>query len=209
MESVEVVIKIPEEARARLAFGVIYTQDMQAVCDALSEGIILPEEHGDLVDRKKIFEHGNSKGFCDWYEELKYAKPIIKADKEAEKEKPNTIQQTMDFFKNLYLQNKNEIDKVAKEYEQYKADDILPQCMQMPLKTYEVWMEGYSCTGQSKQHEFIGAVKAESFEKACEIAVKQWCKSVADFDKYYDAKTQTFWGCKCYDNESDAAKGFG
>ena len=77
------------------------------------------------------------------------------------------------------------------------------------LHEYEVWMEGYNCTGQSKQHEFIGAVRAESFEKACEIAVKQWCKSVADFDKYYDAKTQTFWGCKCYDNENDAAKGFG
>lgn len=123
--------------------------------------------------------------------------------------KSNLKEQTMDFLKDLYLNNKEEIDRVAKEYEQYKADVLLPQCMQMPLKTYEVWMEGYNCTGQSKQHEFIGAVKAESFEKACEIAVKQWCKSVADFDKYYDAKTQTFWGCKCYDNESDAAKGFG
>ena len=86
MKMVEVVIKIPEEARARLAFGVTYTQDMQAVCDALSEGVILSEEHGDLIDRKQIFEHGNSKGFCDWYEELKYAKPIIKADKESKHE---------------------------------------------------------------------------------------------------------------------------
>ena len=79
-------------------------------------------------------------------------------------------------------------------------------------KIYEVWMEGYNCTGASRAHEFIGSVKAESFEKACEIAVRQWCHrchSVADFDNYYNPKTQTFWGRKCYDNEADAAKRFG
>lgn len=43
MEMVEMIIKIPEEARARLAFGVTYTQDIQTVCDAISEGIILPK----------------------------------------------------------------------------------------------------------------------------------------------------------------------
>lgn len=75
-------------------------------------------------------------------------------------------------------------------------------------KIYEVWMEGYSCTGQSKTHEFIGKVKAESFEQACEIAVKKWC-SKESFEKYYDSENQTFWGCKCYDNEIDAARYFG
>lgn len=43
MKMVEMIIKIPEDARARLAFGVTYTQDMQSVCDAISEGIILPK----------------------------------------------------------------------------------------------------------------------------------------------------------------------
>lgn len=43
MKMVEMIIKIPEEARARLAFGVTYTQDIQSVCDAISEGIILPK----------------------------------------------------------------------------------------------------------------------------------------------------------------------
>lgn len=37
---VEMIIKIPEEVRARLAFGVTYTQDIQTVCDAISEGSI-------------------------------------------------------------------------------------------------------------------------------------------------------------------------
>lgn len=40
----------------------------------------------------------------------------------ADEEKPNITQQTMDFFKNLYLQNKDEIDKVAKEYKEDKED---------------------------------------------------------------------------------------
>ena len=43
MEMVEMIIKIPEDARARLAFGVTYTQDIQSVCDAISEEIILPK----------------------------------------------------------------------------------------------------------------------------------------------------------------------
>lgn len=77
------------------------------------------------------------------------------------------------------------------------------------MKNFEVWMEGYSCTGQSKTHEFIGKVRTESFEQACEIAVKNWCKDEESFQKYYNPDNQSFWGCSCYDNEADAAKSFG
>ena len=34
----------------------------------------------------------------------------------ADEEKPNMMQQTMGFLKNLYLQNKDEIDRTAKEF---------------------------------------------------------------------------------------------
>lgn len=33
----------------------------------------------------------------------------------ADKSKSNMMEQTIEFFKNLYLQNKDEIDKIAKE----------------------------------------------------------------------------------------------
>jgi len=78
----------------------------------------------------------------------------------------------------------------------------------MDEREYEVWMEGYNITGQSHKHTFIGKVRAESFKEACKIAVRNWC-SKESFEKYYDVEKQTFWGCKCYDNEVDAAKGYG
>lgn len=52
----------------------------------IESGTILPKGHGDLVDRKQIIEHGDSKGFCDWYEELKYASTVIEADKDGDTE---------------------------------------------------------------------------------------------------------------------------
>jgi hypothetical protein len=42
---------------------------------------------------------------------------------------------------------------------------------------------------------------AESFEEACEKMMKN--------SEYFDRKSLTFWGCRLYDNERDARKGFG
>ena len=74
--------------------------------------------------------------------------------------------------------------------------------------TYEVWMEGYCATGQSATHEFIGKEEANNFKKACKIAMRKWA-SKEDYETYYDEDNMTFWGCRLFDNESDAARGFG
>lgn len=50
MKITEMIIKIPEETRARLALGVPYMQDIQSVCNAISEGTILSKGHGRLID---------------------------------------------------------------------------------------------------------------------------------------------------------------
>lgn len=76
------------------------------------------------------------------------------------------------------------------------------------MQEYEVWMEGYSATGEHGTHHLIGKVKANSFKEACDIAIKNWCTK-RDYKLYWDSKQLTFWGCKCYDNEADAAKNFG
>ena len=70
VKMVEVVIKIPEDARARLAFGVTYTQDMQAVCDALSEGVVLPKEHGRLIDADAFIKFMQTVSKTRKYDEL-------------------------------------------------------------------------------------------------------------------------------------------
>ena len=84
MANIELVIKIPEEVKNRLCFGVTYPKDIQVVCEALNNGTPLPKGHGELKDIDKIVNDGISKGFCDWYDEMKYAPTIIEADKESE-----------------------------------------------------------------------------------------------------------------------------
>ena len=80
----------------------------------------------------------------------------------------------------------------------------IPRKKVRKVKEYEVWMEGYRVNEGSKPHEFIGKVKAETFEEACYYAVRDWCKNKADFYRYYDPKKQSYWGCRCYDNEKDS-----
>lgn len=48
---------------------------------AIAQGTPLPKGHGNLKDIDKIISVGISKGFCDWYDEMKYADTIIEADK--------------------------------------------------------------------------------------------------------------------------------
>lgn len=66
---------------------------------------------------------------------------------------------------------------------------------------YEIWMEGYCCTGQSSTAFLVAKIEADSFQEACDMYFK------GDF--YYDPKTLMYWGCRLFDNEVDARKSFG
>lgn len=87
MADIELVIKIPEEVKNRLCFGVTYAKDIQTVCEALHNGTSLPKGHckdckwwkdsdglyrrGNHaesqcpINRREVFE-GN--GYCYMYE---------------------------------------------------------------------------------------------------------------------------------------------
>ena len=84
METIEVVIKIDKEKfsiiKNKMYCG-IYDSDLYK---AIANGIPLPKGHGRLKDIDKIISDGISKGFCDWYDEMKYADVVIEADKEVE-----------------------------------------------------------------------------------------------------------------------------
>lgn len=72
-------------------------------------------------------------------------------------------------------------------------------------KTYEVWLEGYSITGNSSTATFLGSAVAASFREATIAA----CKTNAiDYDERDDG-TLHFWGMRFFDNETDARKSFG
>ena len=100
--AVELVIKIPEEVKNRLCFGVTYQKDIQVLCEALNDGIILPKGHGDLFDKTEILRFLKCPKYenCDWkncfecnesrcinLNNVNDLVPIIEADKESDGDK--------------------------------------------------------------------------------------------------------------------------
>ena len=80
----EIVIKIPEkwfDDMVREKFT-----EVDELCAIIQHGTELPKGHGELKDTDKIINDGISKGFCDWYDEIKNAEVLIEADKEYEVE---------------------------------------------------------------------------------------------------------------------------
>ena len=66
---------------------------------------------------------------------------------------------------------------------------------------YEVWSEGYVCTGDRQGATHHGSVEARSFKEAC---IK-----LLEHDNTYNEKANTLWGCRIYDNEKEARQTFG
>lgn len=74
------------------------------------------------------------------------------------------------------------------------------------MKTWQVWMEGYRVTGNSNDASFKGEFEGETFQDA----VKAYAETLDDQSKsYFDAAYTTFWGCRFFNNETDARKTFG
>jgi hypothetical protein len=85
----------------------------------------------------------------------------------------------------------------------------------MPLKKFEVWMEGYAATGEREAAYKAGEVEARNFQEACHVLM---CKQYLEYIKKdwtkpgrwdYDPKNLTYWSRQLYDNETDARKNFG
>lgn len=74
------------------------------------------------------------------------------------------------------------------------------------VKVWEVWMEGYQVTGNKASASFKGVFEGETFKDAvCAYADTLDSKTRTYFNSDYSA----FWGCKFYDNETDARGMFG
>jgi hypothetical protein len=90
------------------------------------------------------------------------------------------------------------------------------------LMKYEVWMEGYSATGEHEGAVLLGKVEARNFAQACHIIVATaflqqtqnindpeftgWCDP-GRWD--YDAGGPSIWGRRLFWNEKLARKSFG
>lgn len=69
------------------------------------------------------------------------------------------------------------------------------------MKEFEVWMEGYCATGDKEPAALLGSVFAKDFKRACDV--------ICGENRNYNSWRLTVWGCKLFDNEDDARKGFG
>lgn len=73
------------------------------------------------------------------------------------------------------------------------------------MGVYNLWMEGFACTGNFGTAQPLGLVEAETFESA----VKKRMAIYPDSEKYFNPEKLTYWGCGIFDNEADARKVFG
>lgn len=91
-----------------------------------------------------------------------------------------------------------------------------------PLKEYEIWMEGYSATGESGTAHLLGKIEARNFAQACHIyAAESYLEEVekinsASFKEYrdfsrwdYDTTRYSIWACRLFWSEELARKSFG
>lgn len=75
------------------------------------------------------------------------------------------------------------------------------------MREIHLWTEGYAATGEESGAIFHGVFKANSLKNA----VVQFKKTLTDQQSKdcVDIESLTFWGCRFFDNATDAKKSFG
>ena len=66
----------------------------------------------------------------------------------------------------------------------------------------QLWMEGYSISGNDSKATSLGEYEAETLKRAAEMHAKASGSQV-------NLNDLTIWGCRLFDNEKDARKSFG
>ncbi len=75
------------------------------------------------------------------------------------------------------------------------------------MKEFSIWTEGYVATGDISCANYHGKFNGETFRDAVEAFANTL--SSKDREAYIDMEKLSFWGCRFFDNESDARKAFG
>lgn len=73
------------------------------------------------------------------------------------------------------------------------------------METYNIWSEGYCVTRGYGTHQLLGTSKGNSFKEA----VISWMNSHPNYKDFFDEDRLTYWGCRLFPTEEEAAKSFG
>ncbi len=71
------------------------------------------------------------------------------------------------------------------------------------MRDYEIWTEGYSCTGDGGGAYKIGDSVGDTFREAVELYFKNHP------DDNFNKERLTVWSCRLFDNRRDAQRNFG
>lgn len=97
------------------------------------------------------------------------------------------------------------LEEIENEYARHcaKADlGLLPNCIG---KKWAIWSEGYRCTGQSGGATLHGHATGATFQDACD----NFAVTNPSFAGSYDPKRGTYWGCRLFPSQHQAAQSFG
>lgn len=72
---------------------------------------------------------------------------------------------------------------------------------------YQIWSEGYAATGEYSNAQYHGTSEGDTFKEAVDNLLKTWDQKEVGI--YYNPDKLTYWGCRFFDNETDARKSFG
>ena len=74
------------------------------------------------------------------------------------------------------------------------------------MTVFEIYVEGHQATGSSSTAQLITTQEAPSFREACIRAHQRGAfKGYGEFNP----EKLTLWGCRLFDNRTDAQKSFG
>lgn len=108
------------------------------------------------------------------------------------------------------------IRKAKREIGQRKRYiELLQSLLGQEVNFYEIWIEGYLCTGMEgipAKARFLGMCPGEDFYDAC-CNYNTFMTDPDDKEPYVnlhpERRTASIWGCRLYDNEKDARQAFG
>jgi len=92
----------------------------------------------------------------------------------------------------------------------YKRDSAAPvQAEVDPMRTFEIWSEGYRATGEAATATCHGTFEGATFTEAVQRYLETLGQENRAFYRQHNDGTWTCWGCRLFDNEADARKAFG
>lgn len=122
-----------------------------------------------------------------------------------------------DAYISKFREQAEEIKRKAKRElgQKHRHIQILMEHEGEDCNFYEIWMEGYLCTGMEgvpEKARFLAWMPGTDFYDAC-CNYNRVMTEPTDNEPYVslhpDTRTASIWGCSLFDNRVDAQKAFG